>query len=65
MESNRTVRMVQRSNLRWELLGPKDNVLAEGLFHSRHDAEVWVKCYISSFLGWNYVILNQETKWTN
>lgn len=53
-----TVKLVQRSPYQWELLSPKDTIIASDLaFASSYKAEEWVKNYISGFLGWTYEIV--------
>lgn len=60
------VRLIQVNKYRWNLLGPKDNVMVEGLqLHTKVDAENWVKAYISSWTDYTYeVILMNGDKWT-
>lgn len=54
---NKHVCMVQTGNNRWDLIGPKGNVIAADMYlYSRIEAEEWVKSYISSFIGWTYEI---------
>ncbi len=53
-----TVRMVQTSRHRWQLLSPNNNIMVDDILcQSPHKAEEWVKSYISSFPRWDYVII--------
>lgn len=52
------VRMIQVNNYRWNLVGPKDNIMVEGLaLHSKQDALDWVKAYISTWTDYQYEVI--------
>lgn len=49
------VYMVQLNKLDWELRAGSGKILVEGLkMGSRHEAEQWVRAYISSYPSWTY-----------
>ncbi len=57
MEANKHVIMKEVGNNRWDLIGPKGNVISgDILLYSKVEAEEWVKAYISSFIGWTYEV---------
>lgn len=51
------VKMVQVAPYRWNVVSPKGHIMVEDLSLSPHKAEEWIKSYISSFMGWSYVII--------
>jgi hypothetical protein len=56
--TSKKVKLIEISDNRWELFGPKGNTLAEGMrLNTQYEAESWVKAYISSFNDWTYEIL--------
>ncbi len=60
---DREVKMIQRSKQRWDIVAPKGHILLEGIVvGTRHEAEEFVKKYVSSFLCWSYVIIPKEKK---
>jgi len=53
------VKMTRVGKNRWDLVGPKGNVISgDLLLYSKIEAEEWVKAYISSFLGWQYEMVD-------
>ncbi len=53
-----TVKLIQESRYRWAVISPKGHKLVDDLlFASQYKAEEWLKSYISSFMGWTYVII--------
>ncbi len=59
--NDKTVKMIQVSKHRWDLVSPKGTVLTEGIIlDSPFKAEEWVKSYISSYTGWSYEIMTKK-----
>ncbi len=58
MISSKHVKMTEVGRNRWDLIGPKKNVIVgDLLLYSKTEAEEWVKAYISSYSGWTYEII--------
>lgn len=60
---DKTVKMIQVSKHRWDLVSPSGAVLVEGVqLDSPFRAEEWVRSYISSYNGWSYVIMTKKAE---
>lgn len=52
------VKMVQTMKQQWNLVGPKGNVMVEGIYlESPYKASEWCKAYISSFPTWGFEVI--------
>lgn len=52
------VNMVQISRYNWEIKSQSGNVVQSELyFHNNHQAEQYIKNYISSFSNWHYKLI--------
>lgn len=55
------LKLIQKSKYRWELVGPKGDLLLEdGYFTSVYAASEWCNAFISSHPHWSYVIIELE-----
>jgi len=62
MKSKR-LKMIQRSNHKWDLVSPKDKVITGDItINSIFEAIAYVEAYISSFQGWSYIVIPQKDK---
>lgn len=58
IDNEATVRIVQKSQVNWEIQTRSGHVLVPNITLSRpSDAEIYVKGYISSFQCWNYEVV--------
>lgn len=49
--------MIQTSKHKWKLETPSGKVLVDDIvINNAYDAELYVKSFISSFLGWDYEV---------
>lgn len=63
IDNEATIKIVQKSQSRWEIQTRHGYVLkADITLSTTHDAEVYVKGYLSSFLNWNYEVVPLEVK---
>lgn len=59
----RLMRIVQETKTRWRVENSKGDVLVSDLMlNSKYQAEIFIKCYVSSYQNYRYEVVPLEKK---